>query len=324
MSTFSDAPEYLITGGAGFIGSNTVRILRSQGKTVRILDNFSVGNASTLPEPEEGVEVIEGDIRDPEVCKTAVRGVRYILHMAAESSVQLSVTDPLLFHSVNATGTLNLLLAARDAGVERWVLSSSCSVYGEHPELPKTEKSPVAPASPYALTKRINEEYSLLFHKLYGLPACVLRYFNVYGPGQRPDSSYAAVIPFFLDRCRKGLPLPINGDGDQTRDFVYVDDVVQANLAACHAGKVAIGRVFNIGSGHCLGIRQLAEMIGTFGDNEIQLEFSQGLKGEVRDSLADARLADAVLGWVPKVTMEDGIRRTWEWMQQSGQAVSKD
>ena len=239
---------YLVTGGAGFIGSNIVEALVAAGDPVRVLDDFSNGLAANLEPFGNAVELIEGDIRDAEAVRRAVSGVRVVLHLAALGSVQRSVDDPATSNAVNVSGTVNVLDAARRAGVERVVFSSSSSVYGDNPEMPKHEGLTPAPISPYAVTKLAGEAYARVFHRVYGLDTVCLRYFNVFGPRQRPDSAYAAVIPLFMGWASEGTPLVINGDGEQSRDFTYVDNVVDANLKAVRAEGVG-GRVFNIACG---------------------------------------------------------------------------
>lgn len=307
--------EFLVSGGAGFIGSNTVKALLELGKKVRVLDNYASGSKDLLPLEHPDLEVLVGDIQDPYTCRRAVNGVTHVLHMAAESSVQRSVEEPYLFHSVNTLGTLDLMEASKEADVQRFVLSSSCSVYGESPELPKRETSPVAPASPYALTKRINEEYCLLYHRLYGFPSCALRYFNVFGPGQRVNSGYAAVIPKFMRHCMRGEALTINGDGGQTRDFVYVDDVVRANLAACKLDAGRLGGIYNIGSGKRVSVMELAESIRELVGNPVEIRNEKALSGEVRHSLSDIGLAKKELAWEPETSLREGLERTLDWFR---------
>ena len=224
------AVEYLVTGGAGFIGSNIVRRLVADGCSVRVLDNLSTGRMSNIQDLMGDIELLEGDICDAATAARAVAGVKFVLHLAARPSVARSVEDPLTSDMMNVRGTLMMLVAARDAGVERFVFSSSSSVYGNTPVLPKQEDMTPGPLSPYAVQKLTGEHYCRVFHELYGLKAYVLRYFNVFGPRQNPKSQYSAVVPFFIDKLKNDEAPPIHGDGEQTRDFTFVDDVIAANL----------------------------------------------------------------------------------------------
>ncbi len=305
--------EYLVTGGAGFIGSNTVRYLLARGVRVRVLDDFSTGRRENLTGIEKDIEQIEGDIRDPAAARAAAQGVRFVLHMAAIPSVPRSISDPLTTSNVNIMGTLNMLLAARDAGVERFVLSSSSSVYGDTPVLPKHERMDPSPMSPYALSKLANEHQCRLFHELYGFKTYALRYFNVYGPRQNPKSQYAAVVPIFVEALRNGRAPTIYGDGEQTRDFTYVENVIEANLACCSAPDEAIGRVFNVGCGGRMTVNKLAASLGRALGSTIAPRFDAPRQGEVRDSQADISLAAKLLGWKPRIGVDEGLRKTVEW-----------
>lgn len=305
--------QYLVTGGGGFIGSNTVRYLVGQGAQVRVLDDFSTGRRENLCGLEKQFELIEGDIRSVEDAKRAVDGVRFVLHMAAIPSVPRSIDDPVTTNDVNISGTLNMLVAARDAGVERFVMSSSSSVYGDTPVLPKREDMPPAPMSPYALSKLANEYQCRLCSELYGLKTVALRYFNVYGPRQNPKSQYAAVVPIFIDSLKNGRAPVIFGDGEQTRDFTFVENVIEANLACCKAPDAAIGRVFNVGCGGRMTVNDLAHAIARVMGSDIRPTYEPARAGEVRDSQADISAAARVLGWVPRVNVEEGLRRTIEW-----------
>lgn len=305
--------EYLVTGGGGFIGSNIVRALVRAGRAVRILDDFSTGRRENLRGLEGDVELIEGDIRDERALKKATRGIRYVLHTAALPSVARSVKDPLATNSVNICGTLKVLLAARDAGVDRVVFSSSSSVYGDTPTLPKRESMTPQPRSPYAISKLAGEHYGRAFHELYGLKTFSLRYFNVFGPRQNPRSQYAAVIPLFIAALGRGQRPVIYGDGMQTRDFTYVEDVVAANLRCCRASAGAAGGVYNVGGGGRVSINTLARALAGIIGNDVQPVHSTARPGDVRDSQADPSRARRMLGWTPKVTFETGLRRTVEW-----------
>jgi UDP-glucose 4-epimerase len=303
----------LVTGGAGFIGTNAVRCLLAQGERVRILDNFATGRRENVQDIAASIDLVEGDLRSDADVKRAVAGVRYILHFGALPSVSRSVQDPASTNDVNISGTLRLLLAARDAGVERVVFSSSSSVYGNTPVLPKQEDMTPTPLSPYALSKLAGEHYGRLFHSLYGLRTFSLRYFNVFGPRQNPKSQYAAVIPLFVEALRAGRAPVIYGDGEQTRDFTFVDDVIAANLACCQAPDSAAGGVFNVAWGHRVSVNELALRIGRLLGHTIEPIHEPARAGDVRDSQADATRAREQLGWVPKVTFEDGLQRTINW-----------
>jgi UDP-glucose 4-epimerase len=305
--------EYLVTGGAGFIGSGLVHALAAEGRTVRVLDNFSTGRRENLRDLDGPVEVREADVRDAGALREAVRGVRYVLHLAALPSVAASVEDPAGSNAVNLDGTLAVLLAARDAGVDRVVFSSSSAVYGEAPDLPKPETLLPAPLSPYAVQKLAGEYYCRAFRALFGLKTYCLRYFNVFGPRQNPASQYAAVIPLFVRALLAGRAPTIYGDGFQTRDFVFVDDVVRANLRCCEAPDSTAGCVCNIASGQRISIRRLAETIGRLVGTEIPPRFEAPRPGDVRDSQAAVDRAREVLGWQPRVSLDEGLRRTIEW-----------
>lgn len=303
----------LVTGGAGFIGSNLARTLLEKGREVRVLDNFATGRHENLKDILKDIELVEGDLRNPEDVKKAVRGVCCIFHLGALPSVVRSVEDPLETHDVNVTGTLNLLIAARDAGVKRFVFSSSSSVYGNTPALPKREDMLPMPLSPYAAHKLTGEHYCRIFHELYGLKTFSLRYFNVFGPRQNPKSHYAAVIPLFIDAFAHGKAPVIHGDGGQTRDFTYVQNVVDANLACCDAPEEAAGGVFNAACGDRISVNDLASTIAKLMGSSVKPVHAEPRAGDVRDSQADSRRAREMLGWTPKVGFEEGIRRTVEW-----------
>ncbi len=302
-----DDGRVLVTGGAGFIGSHLVDALRARGRRVRVLDDFSSGRRRHLPR-HPAVEVLIGDVRDPEVLRRSVAGVAVVFHQAALRSVPRSVEDPFSYHDVNATGTLRLLLAARDAGVRRVVFASSSSVYGDQPVLPLHEAMRPQPISPYGASKLIGEHYCANFSAHYGLETVCLRYFNVFGPRQDPDSPYAAVIARFIRAAQAGVPLEIHGDGKQTRDFTYVSNVVEANLAAAEA-RGCSGEVINVGCGERLSIldivRELEDVLG----RPLPLRYTQAPPG-ARDTLADISRASARLGYAPAVGFGEGLRRT--------------
>lgn len=305
--------RFLVTGGAGFIGSNIVRRLLADGHHVRVLDNFATGHRENLAGITGTIKIIEGDLRSDADVRRAVDNVRFILHLGALGSVARSVEDPFKTHDVNATGTLRILLAARESGVERIVLSSSSSVYGNTPTLPKRESMTPQPLSPYALSKLMGEHYFRLFHELYGMNTFSLRYFNVFGPRQDPNSQYAAVIPLFVDALRNGKAPVLHGDGLQTRDFTFVDDVVEANLRCCTAPVEGAGGVYNVAWGNRISILDLAKKIAAILGKDIQPVHAAPRAGDVRDSQADSALAKEKLGWEPRVAFDEGLRRTVEW-----------
>lgn len=306
----------LVTGGAGFIGSHLAQRLIREGMSVRIFDNFSSGNRSNLENFESEVEWIEGDIRDREAVGRAARGVDCIWHQAALASVPRSIADPLLTHEVNVTGTLNVLDAAREASVHKVILASSSSVYGESPVLPKVESMPTVPLSPYAVHKLVNELYASQFALHYGMSATCLRYFNIFGPRQDPESPYAAVLPCFIKRIRQGLPPKIYGDGTQTRDFTYVENAVEANLLAYQSRQPGCG-VFNIASGKQYTVLRLAEAVVEWLGWQEGIEFVPQRPGDIHHSYADISQADRILNYKPVVSFEEGLRRTLSWFSEN-------
>ncbi len=304
--------RFLVTGGAGFIGSNIVEELLQRGETVRVFDNFSTGKRENLAAFRERIELVEGDLRDGPTVRQAAEGVDYVLHQAAIPSVPRSVDDPLETDAVNVTGTLNLLLAARDAGVRRVVFASSCAVYGDEPTLPKREDMLPWPKSPYAVSKLAGEHYCRTFSEVYGLETVALRYFNVFGPRQDPASDYAAVIPRFITRLlREEAPI-VYGDGLQSRDFVYVANVVQANLLAATAPGVA-GRVFNIAGGERYTLLDLIRILNDVLGTAVAPIHEDSHPGDVRHSQADIGAAQRALGYRPTIDFAEGIRQTIEW-----------
>ena len=313
-------PTYLVTGGAGFIGSNLVEAILRAGHRAVALDNFATGRRENLEHApawaSEGggsFELIEDDIRDPEVCARAVNGVDFVLHQAAFPSVPRSIEDPVSSNEVNISGTLHLLVAARDAGVRRLVFASSSSVYGEIETLPKVESMSPAPISPYALQKLAAETYCRMFHRLYGLETVALRYFNIFGPRQDPTSDYAAVVPKFVRALREGRRPRVFGDGEQSRDFTFVANAVQANLKACEAGPDALGRAYNVGCGARFTLNQLLEQLGELLGLDPDPEYGDPRPGDVRHSLADIGEAERRLGYRPEVDFRSGLQRTLEW-----------
>ena len=313
-----DGARYLITGGAGFIGSNLLEALLEGGARVRVLDDFSSGKRENL-EPFGGrFELIEGTITDRETCHAAMEGVEYVLHQAAVPSVAKSLEDPFRSHEAGATGTLNILLAARDNGCERVVVAGSSSAYGDTPELPKHEGMTPSPLSPYAVSKLSGEQYARIFPDLFGLETVVLRYFNVFGPRQDPNSLYSAVIPLFIRHALEGNPPFINGDGEQTRDFTYIDNVVQANLKACTAqGPGVAGSVFNVGCGERISINRLWREITRIVGVDLDAVHREPRPGDVRDSLADISGIREHLGYDPAVSLEEGLARTLAWFREA-------
>jgi nucleoside-diphosphate-sugar epimerase len=296
----------LVTGGAGFIGSNLARALVLRGDDVRVVDNFSTGNRRNLAELGGEIEVVEGELRSYERVHAAMRGIEVVFHQGALPSVPRSVQDPLTTGAVNVEGTLNVLLAARDEGVRRVVFASSSSVYGNSGELPRLETANPDPISPYGVSKLAAERYCVSFSRIYGLETVALRYFNVFGPNQDPTSQYSAVIPRFVTAIARGHRIPIYGDGNQRRDFTYVDNVVDANLAAAEAGG-ASGLVLNVATGRSTSVNELANVIGRLLDRPVGRDEHPPRAGDVRDSWADIARAGEVLGWKPRVSLEAGL-----------------
>jgi nucleoside-diphosphate-sugar epimerase len=308
--------KLLVTGGAGFIGSHLVRTLLQRGDSVRVLDNFATAKRENLAEVQGDLEIIDGDVRETQLCRDACQGVEGAFHLAAIASVPLSIENPIETHEVNVTGTLNLLLAARERGVRRVVFASSSAVYGDAPEKVKSESLPPRPASPYAVSKLAAEAYTVVFHHIYGLETVALRYFNIFGPRQDPQSMYAAVVPRFTASLLAGKPPPIYGDGGQTRDFTYVENVVRANLLALECAPEACGRAYNIGCGEATSVNELFRMIRErVGGNAatVKAVHEAAKPGDVRDSMASIDLARDTLGYVPTMGVEEGIRHTVDW-----------
>jgi UDP-glucose 4-epimerase len=304
--------KVLVTGGAGFIGSNLVRGLLDRGDDVRVLDNFSTGSRQNLADLD--VEVVEGELRSYERVHNAIRGVEVVFHLGALGSVPRSVQDPLTSSAVNVEGTLNVLLAARDEGVRRVVFSSSTSVYGTSRERPTKETSPPDPISPYGVAKLAAERYCVSFTRVYeAFETVVLRYFNVFGPRQSPFSQYAAVVPLFVTALASGKPIVIHGDGEQSRDFTYVANVVDATIRAADAAG-ASGRIFNVAAGAPASVNEVADTIGRILDKAVERQFTPSRAGDIRDSWADIGAARETLGYEPQVELEEGLRRTAEFL----------
>ena len=308
--------RYLVTGGAGFIGSSLTRTIVERGGEVRVLDSFLTGREENLADLPD-VEVVRGDVRDLDGLRVAMKGVERVLHQAAVPSVPRSLKDPILSDQVNVGGTLNVLIAARDAGVQRVVFASSSSVYGDAPTLPKVETMLPSPLSPYAVTKLTGEHYLKVFHHLYGLETVALRYFNVFGPRQDPTSDYAAVIPLFVSLMSRGQAPTIHGDGTQSRDFTYIDDVVRANLRACEAPGVG-GEVFNVACGRRYTLLDLVAALNTILGTSLEPTFGPRREGDVMHSLADIEKARRLLGYEPSTTFEEGLERTVAWGRVQG------
>lgn len=310
----------LVTGGAGFIGSNIAERLVYQGYQVTVLDDLSTGKKEnlTLIMRHPGFLFCEGSVLDLPLLRGIIRthGIQLICHQAARPSVVRSIEDPMATHEVNVTGTLNVLMAAHEAGCRRVVVASSSSIYGDAPILPKQEEMGYNPRSPYAATKVAGELYLKVFYSIYGLQTIGLRYFNVYGRCQDPNSHYAAVIPKFISTALKGEPLTIEGDGDQTRDFTYIDDVINANLLALSLPEVH-GQCVNIGSGHQTSIRSLAETIIQKVRSSSEIVYTDPRPGDVRDSLADISLAKSVLGYKPEYSLADGLDAAIDWYRKN-------
>jgi nucleoside-diphosphate-sugar epimerase len=310
--------SYLVTGGAGFIGSHLAEELLKRGHRVRVADSLITGkrrNLDHLP----GVEFLEGDLADADLARRAVNSVEYVLHQAAIPSVPRSVHDPIASNKANVTAALNVLVAARDAGVKRLVFAGSSSVYGDAATLPKREDMPPRPQSPYALQKLVSEQYCQMFTKLYGFETVTTRYFNVFGPRQDPDSPYSGVISLFATAILEGRKPVIYGDGKQTRDFTYVSNVVDGVLRACEAPKAA-GEVVNVATGGRISLDELLRVMNHICGTNIQPTYQDSRVGDVRDSQADISKARALLGYEPATSFEDGLRRTLEWCRTESAA----
>ncbi len=315
---FDENSVFLVGGGAGFIGSNICEALINMGYTVRCLDDLSTGKYENI-EPlidHEKFTFIKGDIRDLDTCLEATKGVDYVLNQAAWGSVPRSIEMPLLYEEINIRGTLNMMEASRVNGVKKFVYASSSSVYGNTPTLPKKEGQEGKVISPYALTKKVDEEYGRLYKELYGLDTYGLRYFNVFGRRQDPNGMYAAVIPKFIKQLLHGEVPTINGDGRQSRDFTYIDNVIEANLRACHASGDAAGQAFNIGAGGRLYLIDIYNHLCKALDKEVEPNYGPARKGDVRDSNADISKARELLGYDPEYDFERGIELAIDWYKE--------
>jgi len=313
--------HYLVTGGAGFIGSHLVEELVRRGERVRVVDSLVTGHRENLAPVAGRVEFIEGDLAEADVANAAAAGVDYVLHQAAIPSVPRSVAEPVFCHRANVDGTLNLLVAARDAGVRRLVFAGSSSVYGNTATLPTREDMPLDPLTPYALQKLIGEQYAALFTSLYGLETVTTRYFNVFGPRQDPSSPYSGVISLFIRSLIDGRPPTIFGDGGQTRDFTYVANVVDGVLKACHAPGVS-GRVINVATGGRVSLNELFESLRSLTGASVAPRFGPPRTGDIRDSQADIERARTLLGYVPTIAFDEGLARTLAWAREAGAAAA--
>lgn len=308
--------SFLVTGGAGFIGSNLVEYLLKFGAgRVRVLDNFSTGFRKNieLSVNNPAFELIEGDIRDFQTCQQAVEGIDYISHQAALGSVPRSIEDPITTNAVNISGFLNVLTAARDANVKKMVYAASSSTYGDHPVLPKVEDQIGGPLSPYAVTKYVNELYGSVFSKVYGFHTIGLRYFNVFGPKQDPNGAYAAVIPLFMNAVLNNMPATINGDGQQSRDFTFVENAVEANIRAMLAPGINSHEAVNIAFGEQTTLNQLWNKINAIAGTQIQAKHTSERRGDIKHSLASIKKAATLFGYHPQTSLQQGLERTYEW-----------
>jgi len=306
---------YLVTGGAGFIGSHIADALVKQGKKVRVLDNFSTGKIENLKGILNKISLIRGDIKDKRTVKKSIKGVKYVLHQAALHSVPKSFDDPESFNAVNITGTLNLLLAAREAGVQRFVFASSGSVYGEPKRFPEQESFIPHPISPYAATKLMGEVYCRLFWEYYKLPTISLRYFNVFGPRQSMENKYAVVVPKFIISLLTNQSPPIYGDGKQSRDFTYINNVVQANMLSLKAKPASFGKVFNIACGRSYTILELLGLLNKLTGKNIDPIFNMPRQGDIRYTLADISRVRKYLNYKPNVAFKDGLKYSIEYFR---------
>jgi nucleoside-diphosphate-sugar epimerase len=307
---------YLVTGGAGFIGSNIVRRLVAEGEKVRVLDNFSTGKKENLVGVNR-VDIVEGSLTDRETVKKALEGVEYVLHQGAIPSVPRSVADPLGSNEANITGTLMAMEVAKEIGVKRFIYAASSSAYGDTEILPKVENMPGDPLSPYAVGKYSGELYAKVFAGIYGLQTVSLRYFNIFGPYQDPDSQYAAVIPKFIMKMLIGEAPVIYGDGEQSRDFTFIDNAVEANLLACRSDRVGKGEVINIACGESYSLNELVRELNKILNTNIEPVYTDPQPGDVKHSLADVSKAKELLGYEVKVDFKEGLRRTVDWFRRS-------
>ena len=308
--------NYLVTGGGGFIGSNLVRALLKAGHSVRVLDNFETGKRENLEEIKDRIDLIEGDIRDPDTCAAACKDMEVVLHQAALGSVPRSVADPATSNAVNVGGTVNMLWAAKEAKCRRFVFAASSAAYGESPQLPKQEDMMPAPISPYGVTKLTCEHYCRVFYLNYGLETFSLRYFNVFGPRQDPNSQYAAVIPKFVSALLHGERPVVFGDGEQTRDFTYIDNVIQANLLAAEAPN-AQGQVINIACHDQISLNRILDILRELLATDIEAEYADTRAGDIKHSLADISRAKKLLGFDPRIDFEQGLRLAIDWYKEN-------
>lgn len=306
--------RYLVTGGAGFIGSNTVDELVRRGHGVVVLDDLSSGKEDNLADVRSKITFMKGSITDIEVVQKAMVQADYVIHLAARTSVPRSVKDPVDTNRINVDGTLNVLIAARDNKVKRVVFAASSSAYGDTPTLPKSEDMQPVPISPYGVSKYVGELYAQTFGRCYGLENVCLRYFNIFGPRQDPDSPYSGVLSRFSTAFLDSTPPVVFGDGEQTRDFTYVENAVQANILACEAPS-ASGRTFNIGTGYAVSLNQVLQLLQKTSGKKLETKYEPARDGDIRDSLADIRLAKEFLGYEPAVLFEEGLDRTYAWYQ---------
>jgi nucleoside-diphosphate-sugar epimerase len=308
--------RYLITGGAGFIGSNLARRLIDLGEEVVIIDDFSTGKRENLEDIADSVKVVEGDICDIATVREATEGADYVLHHAAVVSVPRSIEDPLRSNAVNIDGTLNCLEAAREAGVKRFVYAASSSAYGDSAELPKREDTVPNPLSPYGVAKLVGEMYCKVYYDIYGLETVSLRYFNIFGPYQDPHSQYAAVIPIFITKLLQGERPVIYGDGEQSRDFTFIENAVEANLGAVRSGK-APGHVVNVACGSRFTLNSMLEKLRDLTGSTIDAIYADPRPGDIKHSQGDITVAADLLGYDPKISFEEGLRQTVEWFRQT-------
>jgi nucleoside-diphosphate-sugar epimerase len=304
--------RYLVTGGAGFIGSNTVDELVRRGHSVVVLDDISSGKEDNLAEIRNKITFIKGSITDIEVVRKAMHEAEYVLHLAAKTSVPRSVKDPIETNKINIDGTLNVLVAAKELKVKRVVFAASSSAYGETPTLPKVETMQPEPISPYGVTKYVGELYGQAFGRCYGLENVALRYFNIFGPRQDPSSPYSGVLAKFCSAFLEDAQPVVFGDGEQTRDFTYVENAVQANLLACEAPSVS-GKVFNVGVGGRVSLNEVVRVLGKISGKTLETKYEPPRDGDIRDSQADITQAKELLGYEPQVSFEEGLSRTYEW-----------
>jgi nucleoside-diphosphate-sugar epimerase len=308
--------RYLVTGGAGFIGSNLVDELLRRGHSVVVLDDLSTGSEDNLAAVRSKIDFRVGTIADLATVQSACVGVDYVIHLAARTSVPKSVLDPLETNKVNIDGTLHVLVAARDAKVRRFVYAASSSAYGETPTLPKTESMPPDPISPYGVTKLVGELYAQVFGRVYGLENAAVRYFNVFGPRQDPTSQYSGVLSRLMLAILKGEPLVIYGDGEQSRDFTYIDNIVDETLRACDATG-ASGKVFNGGTGARITLNEVVRLLEKLTGKKLEVKYDPPRPGDILHSQADVSLARKVLGYEPSVLFEEGLKRTWDWYKSA-------